>query len=271
MISDSLKTVSAAKRNRRVRRSYPDPFVQLILLLCHECGIRETVSAFGLRTSTTYRWIEKAPSARHNGRLEAVLQDIRTLVAQCESLGFGVRSLVYGLHPLSHRLPGNSSTTPSADKISGLSLVTTVDVDLASRSGPLEAGAKVLGSRRTGETEAMKRVKKAIDDRYAQRWTTARLSGLIGYSKFDFIRSFTAMFQISPHQYLISVRVKHAETMLKNSSLSLPVVARAVGFGSASAMQRAFIAISGASPGTLVNNIAAPAGAANPGVRVSSI
>ena len=117
----------------------------------------------------------------------------------------------------------------------------------------------------------MRRVKKAIDDRYAERWTTARLSGLIGYSKFDFIRGFTAMFQISPHQYLISVRVKHAEAMLKNSALSLPIIARAVGFGSASAMQRSFIAVSGASPGTVVNNITVASSAANRGVRIRPV
>ena len=175
------------------------------------------------------------------------------LLEESEDSGFEVAGIVAKLMP------------NIRDTAYFFSTNTKVPAALASSTGQI---SNVEGCEESATDIPIMRAKKAIDDRYVDRWTCARLAGLIGFSKFDFIRKFKRAFGVSPHQYLIWVRVKHAEDMIKNSSLSLPKIARTVGFGSPSAMQRSFRAVSGMSPGTLVNNIASPIGFAPPGVSV---
>ena len=217
------------------------------MLLCQQISVRQIVSSLQLRASTTYRWIHKYSQIPLPRDLDTVLERIEELVEHCEAAGFSIRSLVMELMPsLSRRFVNygkrNGETNRSALK--------------RTPESPSEKSSCLDGDGTRSAGDAIERAKSALDVRFRERWPMSRLAGFAGHTKYDFIRTFTNRYGISPHQYLIRVRVHHAELLLKKSSIPLPEVARKVGFGSASAMQRSFQNLKGASPATVVNNVA---------------
>ena len=70
--------------------------------------------------------------------------------------------------------------------------------------------------------------------------TLVGLAAEAGYSRTHFLRAFTATIGISPHQYVITVRLKYARELLKANSLSLAEIAAHCGFANDAHLSRTF-------------------------------
>jgi len=74
-------------------------------------------------------------------------------------------------------------------------------------------------------------------------------------SPFHFLRVFRAVHGVTPHQYLVRLRLAHAARLLADASLSVTEVALETGFADLSNFVRTFRRAAGASPGEFRRNV----------------
>jgi AraC-like DNA-binding protein len=70
----------------------------------------------------------------------------------------------------------------------------------------------------------------------------------VGLSPFHFLRVFAGVLGVTPHQYLVRARLRHAARMLADDTRSITDVALDVGFGDLSNFVRTFHRAAGVSP-----------------------
>lgn len=78
-----------------------------------------------------------------------------------------------------------------------------------------------------------------IDQHYAENIELYIVADEACYSKFHFSRKFKEVYQQTPHQYLVSVRIEQAQKLLA-SGISVAAVCEAVGFEELSSFSRLF-------------------------------
>jgi transcriptional regulator GlxA family with amidase domain len=98
------------------------------------------------------------------------------------------------------------------------------------------------------ERSPIARVREAIDQRYEEDLTLADLARLAGLSVHHLIRVFRAEVGLTPHAYVVDVRVRRAQDLLRRG-LSPAEVAGLVGFADQAHLTRAFKARLGVGPG----------------------
>jgi AraC-like DNA-binding protein len=86
-----------------------------------------------------------------------------------------------------------------------------------------------------------------IDRHYAENIELNDVAGEAYYSRFHFIRQFKAVYQRTPHQYLVSVRMEHAKRLLA-SGVPVATVCNEVGFEELSSFSRLFKRLTGLNP-----------------------
>jgi AraC-like DNA-binding protein len=74
------------------------------------------------------------------------------------------------------------------------------------------------------------------------------LASEIGYSRRHFLRMFQQATGATPHQYLLQLRIEHAQHLIKDGNLPLIDVAGTCGFSSHAHMSRVFRKLLGVSP-----------------------
>ena len=89
--------------------------------------------------------------------------------------------------------------------------------------------------------------KQFIDTNFAENIDLAFLARKACISKFHFIRSFKNIYGITPHQYLISARIKQAKKLLENN-ISTAETCAATGFQSTTSFIGLFKKITGCTP-----------------------
>ena len=104
------------------------------------------------------------------------------------------------------------------------------------RSSPLNADARVVHAVRT------------IDRYPASAWTLNRLANVSGLSLYHFLRTFDRITGVTPHQYVLRARLRHAAVRLVRESGGILDLALDCGFGDISNFTRAFRNEFGASP-----------------------
>ena len=73
-------------------------------------------------------------------------------------------------------------------------------------------------------------------------------AGEAGLSPFHFLRLFSSVLGVSPHQYLVRSRLRHAARLLADGERAVTDVAYDVGFGDLSNFVRTFHRAAGVSP-----------------------
>ena len=73
-------------------------------------------------------------------------------------------------------------------------------------------------------------------------------AGQAGISPFHFLRLFSDTLGVTPHQYLVRSRLRHAARLLADNDISITDVAYDVGFGDLSNFVRTFHRAAGVSP-----------------------
>jgi AraC-like DNA-binding protein len=75
-----------------------------------------------------------------------------------------------------------------------------------------------------------------------------RAAGEVGLGAFHFLRLFAGVVGVTPHQYLVRARLRHAARLLADDGRSITDIAFAVGFGDLSNFVRTFHRAAGVSP-----------------------
>jgi AraC-like DNA-binding protein len=104
------------------------------------------------------------------------------------------------------------------------------------RSSPLNADARVVHALRT------------VDRYPASAWTLNRLANVSSLSLYHFLRTFDRITGVTPYQYVLRARLRHAAVRLVRESGSILDLALDCGFGDISNFTRAFRNEFGASP-----------------------
>jgi len=72
--------------------------------------------------------------------------------------------------------------------------------------------------------------KKYIEDHFNKEVRIDFLSSYVGFSKFHFIRLFKEVTNLTPHQYLIQIRLDHAQFLLRSTKKRISEIASLSGF-----------------------------------------
>jgi len=102
----------------------------------------------------------------------------------------------------------------------------------------------------------MQLAKRLIESDFKIGRSTLHVAEVLGVTGFHLIRAFFQAFGVTPHKYQVACRVDCASQMFLESNQTMEVISRAAGFGSVSAMHRAFKKVLGASPSTLFPSLA---------------
>ncbi len=87
-----------------------------------------------------------------------------------------------------------------------------------------------------------------IDAHSHQEIDLEQAAGQAGVSPFHFLRLFSNVLGVTPHQYLVRSRLRHAARLLADEDISITDVAYDVGFGDLSNFVRTFHRAAGVSP-----------------------
>jgi AraC-like DNA-binding protein len=87
-----------------------------------------------------------------------------------------------------------------------------------------------------------------IDAHSHQEIDLEQAAGQAGISPFHFLRLFSSVLGVTPHQYLVRSRLRHAARLLADDDISITDVAYDVGFGDLSNFVRTFHRAAGVSP-----------------------
>ena len=98
------------------------------------------------------------------------------------------------------------------------------------------------------ENKAIQKARRYIEDYFAQGISLDTLSRHVALSPYYLLRVFCTEVGMPPHAYLESVRIRHAQSLIR-SGKPLAEVAIEVGFSSQSHMTRSFRKIIGVTPG----------------------
>ena len=115
-----------------------------------------------------------------------------------------------------------------------------VDVVARRRATPL----KVQGRDRRRAVESA----LWIDAHAARAGRSGRLARACGLSPFHFLRLFAHVLGVTPHQYLVRSRLRHAARLLADEDRSITDIALDVGFADLSNFVRSFRRAAGVSP-----------------------
>jgi AraC family transcriptional regulator len=98
----------------------------------------------------------------------------------------------------------------------------------------------------------LRHVIEYIHDNLDQHLTLAELSLVAGMSTYHFARTFKQVTGVTPHQYVLNVRVEHAKSLLLQGKLTIAEIASQVGFFDQSHFTRSFKRLVGVTPQTLL-------------------
>ena len=104
------------------------------------------------------------------------------------------------------------------------------------------------------EKQAVKQVRKYIEEHFAENVSLQSLSQHVALSPYYLLRAFHAEVGMPPYAYLESVRIRHTQRLIK-AGMPLAHVAAEVGFSSQSHMTRHFKRIIGVTPGQYAQHI----------------
>lgn len=94
----------------------------------------------------------------------------------------------------------------------------------------------------------LRRARDLADRRYAEPLDLDTLAGAAGVSKYHFLRSFTAVYGITPARYLTERRIERAQDLLRATNVTVSEVCTLVGFSSLGSFSARFRQLVGVSP-----------------------
>ena len=87
-----------------------------------------------------------------------------------------------------------------------------------------------------------------IHENYDRKLDIQKIARIAGISTYHFFRTYKQAFGLSPHQYLIKVRLENAYLLLQDNSLTVTDIAYMTGFADIFTFSKAFKKAYGISP-----------------------
>jgi len=118
------------------------------------------------------------------------------------------------------------------------------------------SAAEVPPSLRPADRDRAHAAAELIERRYAETLDLDTLAAAVATSPFHFLRAFRQELGLTPHQYLLRTRLRHAVHQLAGTDLPITEIALAVGFNDLSNFIRTFRAHVGETPSSFRQRIA---------------
>lgn len=99
-----------------------------------------------------------------------------------------------------------------------------------------------------GPSARIVKVVRYVERHYAEPCSLPHLAGMAGLSRFHFLRRFRAVTGVSPHQYIIALRLRAAAERLRSTTEPVTSIALDVGFNDLSHFNLLFRRSFGAPP-----------------------
>ena len=112
----------------------------------------------------------------------------------------------------------------------------------------LNAGLQARPLRGGLPPRALRRVREYVEAHLDETISVQALADIAGLSMFHFARAFKQSEGLTPHEYLVQCRVRHAKDLLASTDLPLSEIALASGFADQSHCARRFREHVGTSP-----------------------
>jgi AraC family transcriptional regulator len=129
-------------------------------------------------------------------------------------------------------------------------LLEEIALDFVAHVADVERARTSADAREPTPTERRRAVRavELIEARHAEPLDLTTIAAASGLGRFHFLRTFARVVGVTPHQYLLRVRVAAAARLLAQRERSITDVAYDAGFGDLSRFVRTFRAAAGASP-----------------------
>lgn len=128
----------------------------------------------------------------------------------------------------------------SAGKLEIDSLVLDVIESILGKVGNQEEGVDIHERQKRHHLLTIERAKEYINHNFQNDISLTEIAQRCNMSLFHFCRIFKQFTSYSPHQFLLGVRLKHSELLLKNTSLPIFDIAISSGFNSTEHFTAAF-------------------------------
>jgi AraC family transcriptional regulator len=99
-------------------------------------------------------------------------------------------------------------------------------------------------------SRTMRQLEEYVRDNLAERLSLAAMSGVVGLSKRHFLRAFKQATGMTPHRFVLRLRMEEAKRRLIETSDAMTEVALASGFGSSQQFATSFRSATGITPST---------------------
>jgi len=142
----------------------------------------------------------------------------------------------------------NSATKEWQDKLMAENILEELVVNLISSYSNCTIETKDISYSRAKLTQSVEYMKTNFDEQLKLE-TLANISGL---SKYHYLRKFKEEFNMTPHAYLLQIRIQNAKNMLLEDE-SLSEIALSCGFSDQSHFTRVFNKVYGMSPKRLIS------------------
>jgi len=101
-------------------------------------------------------------------------------------------------------------------------------------------GQRIASRLKKNHLQTIERAKEFIRENFIQDISLAEIANYCHVSPFHFSRLFKTFTSYSPHQFLLNIRLHHAEMLLKNSNLPIADIGFSSGFNSVEHFTTAF-------------------------------
>lgn len=205
--------------------------------MCNLTSPARVARALSLPKSSVYRWAAQQ-RAKNSSPSAGATESIAELYGICKQLGFAAQGAINAvLSDPRLDLSSGFKTRPNPDD-TGRALRKSVDVHGSPANGDVPPEIRAAF--------------KYLIENYSHPLRMHELASMVGLSRIALIKKFTFYFKVSPYQFLLRTRVDKAEHLLAGSKIPTAQVSRMVGFGSVSALQRAYIKFRSKTPGRVV-------------------
>ncbi len=138
------------------------------------------------------------------------------------------------------------------DKLREEELMTQLMLHLLESHFQLRQTIQRLPAQKMGTREALyKRLNYSLDylhSHYAEAIDLEQLASVAALSKYHYLRAFKALYQQTPYQYLVQLRIRKASHLLKKTKQPVTWIAFESGFENVSVFNRRFRQLVGATP-----------------------
>lgn len=251
-----------AAKQRIVRWKFPDPVIELGCLLANYLNPTRAAQILKISKSTLYRWRHENAQNHHDDRFlrlmsdQAVVTTATELVRRCEAVQFSFDARVICVEvgaSLAERSRAHDMEPFEGHRAMAVSFPPNKSAARDLQQRFLSAKSGMIDESKTRSVDARwQHAKAMIEEKGRLGQSALNIAEVIGITDFHLIRAFRNAFGVTPHKYLIACRVDAAIEILASSGVTIDAAAAAAGFGSGSALRRAFVKATGMSASQLL-------------------